>query len=139
MPEKTIIDLYGEARTAAERAYAPYSHFRVGAALLCTDGSVFLGVNVENRSYGLTVCAERSAISAAVTAGKLDFAALAVSTPDAASPVPPCGACRQVISEFARKGMPVVFGADAAHAVHTTVGELYPLDSLHELADGGKA
>lgn len=138
MAEKKLEDLYSQAREAAERAYAPYSDFRVGAALLCADGRVFLGVNVENRSFGLTICAERSAISAAVSAGVREFAALAVSTPDASSPVPPCGACRQVISEFAPKAMPVVFGADAAHTTVTSVGELYPLDSLHELAGGGE-
>jgi cytidine deaminase len=134
MREPRLNELFRKAMAEAERAYAPYSLFRVGAALLCEDGEVFLGVNVENRSYGLTICAERSAIAAAVSAGKRDFAALAVATPDASSPVPPCGACRQVISEFASSEMPVAFGAsDASMAVHT-VGELYPLDSLHELA-----
>jgi cytidine deaminase len=134
MPDKRLCDLFDKAMEAASRAYAPYSNFHVGAAVLCTDGEIFTGANVENRSYGLTICAERSAIAAAVSAGKLDFTALAVATPDSNGPVPPCGACRQVISEFSRKDMPVIFGDDRSRIVSSTVEELYPLDSLHELA-----
>lgn len=129
-----LLDLYAKALEASRNAYAPYSRFPVGAALLLENGEVETGVNVENRSFGLTNCAERSAIFSAVSKGKRRFKALAVATPAADSPVPPCGACRQVISEFAAKDMPVVFGADAAHLVLTNVGELYPMDSLHELA-----
>jgi cytidine deaminase len=124
--------LLAEARTAAAGAYAPYSRFRVGAALLCSDGAVFRGVNVENRSYGLTNCAERSAIFAAVSAGHRSFAAIAVFSPDSRDPVPPCGACRQVLSEFAHPEMPVLY-AGTEGRTETTVGELYPHDSLHEL------
>ena len=91
-------DLYVQALKASENAYAPYSHFHVGAALLCRDGSVYTGVNVENASYGATICAERSAVSAAVTAGKRDFEAIAIATPGQAAY--PCGICRQVIFEF---------------------------------------
>jgi cytidine deaminase len=134
MPDKMLKDLHEQAMRAARRAYAPYSHFRVGAALLCEDGTVVLGVNVENRSYGLTICAERSAIVQAVSQGLLKFRALAVATPDAAGPVPPCGACRQVISEFADPGMPIVFGHDSGSLVESTSGQLYPLDSLRDLA-----
>lgn len=134
MPDKRLADLHAQAAKAAERAYAPYSNFRVGAALLCDDGSVIVGVNVENRSYGLTICAERSAIVQAVSQGRLAFAALAIATPDSKGPVPPCGACRQVISEFAEPGMPVVFGPKAGELIESTSGELYPLDSLHDLA-----
>lgn len=136
MAEKRLSDLFDKAAEASARAYAPYSSFRVGAALLCEDGSVFVGVNVENRSYGLTICAERSAIAAAVSSGHRRFVALAVATPDSSVPVPPCGACRQVISEFAPADAPVVFGAGAGALVVSSVGELYPLDSLHELAKG---
>jgi len=128
--------LLDAARGAADRAYAPYSRFRVGAALLCTGDEIVTGANVENRSYGLTVCAERAAVFAAVAAGRRDFLALALSTPDAAGPVPPCGACRQVLSEFAGTDFPVYYSHDGANVVRHSLGELYPFDSLHELGGG---
>jgi cytidine deaminase len=127
--------LFTAARKAADASYSPYSHFRVGAALLCEDGTVFIGTNVENRSFGLTVCAERSAISAAVTAGHRRFVALAISTPDSETPVGPCGACRQVISEFMGAEAPVRFAGSGKEKVDTKVGSLIPFDSLHDLAD----
>jgi len=120
------------ARAAARGAYAPYSRFRVGAALLCADGAIVTGVNVENRSYGLTTCAERSAIFAAVSAGRTSFLALAVSTPDSPAAVPPCGACRQVISEFAAPELPILYEGSRDRE-EKTLGELYPFDSLREL------
>jgi cytidine deaminase len=129
--------LYGLAAEAALKAYAPYSRFRVGAALLCEDGEVFTGVNVENRSYGLSICGERSAFVAAVSAGKRKFKALALSTPDADYPVPPCGACRQVLTELCPPGMPVTFGPSAAKARTLSLGDLYPEDSLRDLAEKG--
>lgn len=91
--------LIDEARSARESAYAPYSHFPVGAALLCSDGSVFRGCNVENISFGLTICAERSAVVAAVTQGHRDFQAIAIVA-DTDVPISPCGACRQFLAEF---------------------------------------
>jgi cytidine deaminase len=125
-------ELLDKARQAAKASYCPYSHFRVGAALLCKDGTVFTGTNVENRSYGLTNCAERSAIFKAVSAGKKEFQAMAVFTPDSAEAVPPCGACRQVLSEFVSGNFPVTFaGRDGR--VDSTIGQLYPFDSLQGL------
>ncbi len=126
-------ELFSYALDASQKAYAPYSHFRVGAALLCEDGSVITGVNVENRSFGLTICAERSAITTAVTQGKQRFKALAIATPDASYPVSPCGACRQVLSEFTSGDFPVYFGHEQAKLVATTMDKLFPHDALHEL------
>lgn len=122
------------ARAATRGSYCPYSGFRVGAALLCSDGSVVSGANVENRSYGLTNCAERSAVFAAVSSGRRDFLALAVCTPDSPQAVPPCGACRQVISEFAGPELPVLYEGSERQE-EKTLGELYPCDSLQNLKD----
>jgi cytidine deaminase len=91
--------LMKEAVKACKNAYAPYSKFNVGAAVLCEDGEIFTGCNVENASYGATLCAERNAISAAVAAGKRDFIAVAVAAGDESMALP-CGICRQVLSEF---------------------------------------
>ena len=87
------------ARAMRDRAYAPYSNFRVGAALITGDGRVFTGVNVENASYGLTVCAERSAIVSMVSGGATDIRTIVVAS-DIAPPASPCGMCRQTLLEF---------------------------------------
>ena len=126
-------DLFDQARKAADFAYAPYSKFRVGAALLTVDGTVITGCNVENRSFGLTNCAERTAVFKALSMGHCSFRALAVSTPDSEIPVGPCGACRQVLSEFMEPAAPVMFGGSGKEKVETTLGVLYPYDSLHDL------
>lgn len=105
-----------------EKAYAPYSKFHVGAALLAEDGRVFTGCNVENLSYGLTNCAERVAIGAAVAAGVRRFRAVAVVA-DTSAPISPCGACRQVLAEF---GVPRVLLANRAEQIEFTLEELLP-------------
>ncbi len=115
------------ARSARERAYAPYSRFAVGAALLTRDGRQFGGCNVENAAYGLCHCAERTALFSAVAAGCRpgDFAALVVlaDTPD---PVSPCGACRQVLTELCDGTMPVLLGNLDGDSRQTTVAALLP-------------
>lgn len=123
-------ELLNAARDVAEKAYAPYSNFPVGAALLSKSGEIFLGVNVENVSYGLTICAERSAIAQAVTAGHYQFQAVALwasSQPNGA--VAPCGACRQILWEFLQPETPVITGdPENIQAIRMlTMKELLPL------------
>jgi cytidine deaminase len=100
----TAKELMAEAVKARRNAYAPYSKFPVGAALLAADGRVFRACNVENASYGLSVCAERNAIWKAVSEGARDFVAIAITAREGAG-APPCGSCRQVLQEFAPKAM----------------------------------
>ena len=98
--EPTLEGLVARSREAMARAYAPYSRFRVGAALLAADGRVFEGCNVENASFPVSLCAERAALGAAVSAGAREFVAVAIAT-EAYQPTPPCGMCRQALAEFA--------------------------------------
>ncbi len=116
--------LVAAARYVSQNAYAPYSHFFVGAALLTKDGEVLAGCNVENASFGMTICAERNAVFHAVAAGRLDFAAMVVYTPTP-TPSTPCGACRQVLHEFA-PDMPVRCVCDGPGVITMTVRELLP-------------
>jgi cytidine deaminase len=115
--------LFRMARAAMKRAYAPYSDFRVGAAILLDDGRVFTGCNVENASYGLTICAERNAVFAAVAAtrGKPEIVALAVVN-QRGVPCSPCGACRQVLAEFGPRA--IVWYLGAKGVTHRTMQEL---------------
>lgn len=114
--------LVAAAWQARDAAYAPYSNFSVGAALLAADGRVFLGCNVENISYGLTNCAERVAVGAAIAAGAREFVAVAVVA-DTKVPISPCGACRQVLAEF---GMPRVMLATCGERLEFGLDELLP-------------
>ena len=113
------------ALLVADKAYVPYSQFRVGAALLTKDGRVFQGCNIENASFGLTNCAERTAIFKAVSEGHRDFTCLAVYG-DTKDPISPCGACRQVMVEFFKPDSKVILIAEDKSTVEMTVGELLP-------------
>lgn len=130
-----VIELYSKALIASKQAYAPYSNFPVGAALLMEDGSVITGANVENRSFGATNCAERTAVFAAVAKGYRTFKAIAIATPAADYPVSPCGICRQVLTEFAPADTLVCFGNSTDNIVTTTLAEVFPHDALHELGN----
>ncbi len=112
------------AREAQEKAYAPYSDFRVGAAVYSADGEIFQGVNVENAAYGATLCAERGAIMTAIAAGYRDITAIAV-VGDSEAPTVPCGACRQVLAEF-NPEMRVIMGGRTDEVMVMTLDELLP-------------
>ncbi len=120
-------DLLAAARTAQVSAYAPYSNFAVGAAVLVGDGSIYRGCNVENASFGLTVCAERAALFNAIGDGHLDIVAVAVVT-FAPTLCKPCGACRQVIAEFSQAGNPiaVLCATPSGESVLETIADLLP-------------
>lgn len=123
----TDLELVKLAIKARELSYSPYSHFAVGAAVLCKDGSTYLGANVENAAYSLTVCAERNAIFHAMMEGKKkeDFVALAVVC-DTERPGSPCGSCRQVISELMPKDTKIVLGNLKCDMKVTSIDELLP-------------
>lgn len=120
-------ELVEEARLAQSLSYSPYSHFAVGAALLCKSGKVYYGANVENSSFGLSMCAERNAVYHALMEGTSpdDFEALALigDTPD---PISPCGACRQVLSEFCPKEMPIYMANATGRIYQTNIEDLLP-------------
>lgn len=120
----TDSDLIAAARKVRIGAYAPYSNFAVGAAILTDTGEVFVGCNVENASFGLTICAERVAASTAVAAGKRTFVKLALSLPEGGTP---CGACRQFLSEFCDDLVVLIDDSDKEGSVRqTTLAELLP-------------
>ncbi len=121
MDHQELLRLAEEAR---ERAYAPYSGFFVGAALLCEDGEVFSGCNIENTSYTPTCCAERVALFSAVKEGKRRFSAIAVV--GNGNPCPPCGVCRQVLAEFCSEDFSVILKDEAGKPVSLTLSELLP-------------
>ena len=124
-PEEALA-LLERAREARSHAYAPYSRFPVGAALLAADGTVFTGCNVENASYGLTNCAERVAVGKAVSEGVRDFRAVAVVGPEDDAPCAPCGSCRQVLYEFGPDMWVVTPGEGDAKPQTTAARDLLP-------------
>ncbi len=119
------MSLMDDARTARDNAYAPYSNFKVGAAVRAPDGTVFTGVNVENVAYPEGTCAEAGAIAAMCLAGTREIAEVAVIA-DAPQPVPPCGGCRQKIAEFAGPDVVVTMGTTDGATLQMTVAELLP-------------
>ncbi len=122
--EKTLVDAACAVRA---HSHSPYSHFKVGAAILGASGAVHLGTNVENASFGLSICAERSAVTRAVTDGETEFTVIAVCA-DGPEPTPPCGACRQVLLEFAPDAVVLMAGerGSAGPVLRMTVAELVP-------------
>jgi cytidine deaminase len=133
--EETTKKLVRLATEARKNAYARYSNYQVGAALLTKSGQIFTGANVENAVFPLTICAERSAVVSAVTAGETEFSAISVVTRDAGTP---CGSCRQVLSEF---GLDIeVIIADDQGKIHqvTTVGDLLPHSFSQENLDSSR-
>ena len=123
------------AERARENAYAPYSHFHVGAALLAADGSLFSGANVENASFGATCCAERSAVFSAVSAGARQFSAIAIcgaKKGERGRACPPCGICRQVLAEFCDADLRILLGNADEHEEYT-LAQLLPHAFFHEV------
>jgi cytidine deaminase len=118
-------DLLAAAREAQKKAYAPYSNYRVGAAVRGDNGKIYQGANVENASYGLSICAERNAVSAAVLDGVRKIVAAAVVTASS-PPVAPCGMCRQTLAEFA-DDMPIALSNETGERRDTSLRELLPM------------
>ncbi|KAG8221068.1 cytidine deaminase, partial [Butyriboletus roseoflavus] len=138
LPTESHEALIKAAIQAREHAYSPYSNFRVGAGLICTDGTISKGASIDNASYGASICAEQTAIVNAISEGKKEFSALAIVS-DVITPISPCGTCRQVIREFCHIDMPVLLvpgdyprrednseNVDGNGVIEVTVGELLP-------------
>lgn len=122
------MELIDKAKQAMQKAYAPYSGYKVGAALLCDDGKIFLGCNIENSAYSPTICAERAAFAAAITAGQRKFSAIAVCGGKDGSidgVFPPCGVCRQVMAEFCRPDFKIYLVTKDGYE-ETSLGQLLP-------------
>lgn len=124
IPDNTWKKLEAAAKAAAIESYSPYSRFAVGAAIIAGSGKIYRGANVENASYGLCNCAERTAIFTAVAAGERRIRAVAIYTPTSTATMP-CGACRQVINEFG-PGSEIVSHCKSKERIHTTIAKLLP-------------
>ena len=124
LDDDIIRSLKSAAKAASKNAYAPHSGFPVGAAILSADGHIFSGCNVENASYGLTICAERAAICQMIASGDQKLRAVLVYTPTQ-TPTPPCGACRQVISEIGPQAE-IYCVCDSSITLHQTIASLLP-------------
>lgn len=125
MTQKSNQNLVNHALEARKNAYAPYSNYAVGAALLLDNGEIITGVNIENASFGGTVCAERSAVFSAVSQGFKNFKAIAVVT-ESSPPASPCGLCRQVLAEFA-PDLPIIMANTKGEMAETNLGTLLPM------------
>ena len=125
-----MMELCRAAIQAMKQSYSPYSDFKVGAALLTKDGKIYTGCNIENASFSVTVCAERTAVFKAISEGETEFAMLAIAggkNGKLQGEVPPCGVCRQVLSEFCDKDFPILLVTDENNFKQYTLGQLLPL------------
>ena len=123
--DEPLDELLSAARAVRENAYAPYSRFKVGAAVRGASGRIYPGCNVENVAYPEGTCAEAGAIALMIASGETEVTAVAVIA-DSAAPVPPCGGCRQKLAEFARHDTPVTLATTEGASLRTTVGDLLP-------------
>ena len=131
-------ELCGAACSMLARSYAPYSHFPVGAALECADGSVFTGCNIENAAFSPSICAERTAVAKAVSEGHRDFVRIAVAGSTERF-CPPCGVCRQALAEFCGQEFPVLFVKGEGEVQRHTLGELLPFSFSLTGQEGGES
>lgn len=129
-----VIKLLEKTKKSAEKSYSPYSNFRVGASVLTIEGKIFSGANVENRSYGASICAERVAITKAVSEGYKKFKTICIVGLDSTELLPPCGVCRQFISEFG-SNIEVIMANKSLEYKIVNIKELLPYDSLFKLKE----
>jgi cytidine deaminase len=127
-----IKDLLEKAKKAAEKSYSPYSNFRVGSSVLTTEGKIFTGTNIENKSYGGTICAERVAVSKAISEGYKKIEVICIVGLDSPEILPPCGICRQFIAEFGREIKIIMANKNLEYKI-VLLNELLPYDSLFNL------
>ncbi len=126
--------LIEKAIEISKKSYSPYSKFKVGSAILAEDNKIYTGTNVENRSYGLTICAERVAMFKAVCEGNKYIKEIAIYGADTEKPLPPCGACRQVLTEFSNEDTIIHFcGKDTDNIITKKMRDLLPIDGLYDL------